>query len=318
MASLSASSSFTNGTRRIRVGTRGSKLALIQTQEVLDQLKGRYPDVEFEVRTIRTSGDVHADAPLATLGTGVFVKEVERALLHGEVDMAVHSLKDLPTRPSEGLVIAAVCRRLDPRDVLVDRWGAVLGDLPPGARIGTSSPRRAAQLKALRPDVQAPPIRGNVETRLKKAVGDDYDGAVLAAAGIIRLGRGSEVAEYLSPEDFVPAPGQGALAVEVRQEDEEIRAVVAGLEHGDTRLAVTAERAFLETLGGGCIVPVGAYARVDGSTMVMTVFVASPDGARVYKCKVRGRADVPHEVALDARQRLIERGAAAVLKQTAA
>lgn len=296
------------------VGSRGSTLAMRQTGEVLEKLRAAHPDVDFQILAIRTGGDAASEAPLATLGPGIFVKEIERALLDGQVDMAVHSLKDMPTHSPEGLSIGAVCQRLDPRDVLVNRWRCPLAQLPPGARIGTSSPRRTAQLKSLRQDVEVLPIRGNVDTRLRKASGDDYDGVILAAAGVIRMGLEGEVAEFLSTADFVPAPGQGALAVEVRSDDEQMLAMLSDIEHPPTRRAVMAERAFLEVLGGGCEVPVGAYARTEGDTMVMTVFLSSPDGANVYKAKTMGRASNPHEVALDAYQRLIERGAGALLK----
>ena len=300
--------------KRVLVGSRGSNLALRQTEEVLEQLRVLHPGDDFQVLTIKTGGDSSSEAPLASLGKGVFVKEIEGGLKDGEIDMAVHSLKDMPTRLPDGLVIGSVFRRQDPRDVLVNRWNCSLVELPSGARIGTSSPRRVAQLKSLRRDVDVLPIRGNVDTRLRKARGDDYDGVVLAAAGVIRMGSEDEVAQFLSTEDFVPAPGQGALAVEVRRDDEEMMGLLFGTEDALTRRAVTAERAFLETLGGGCQVPVGAYARSDGDTMVLTVFLSSLDGSVVFKSKVRGRASNPHEVALDAYQRLIERGAGALLK----
>ena len=303
------------GKGRVLVGSRGSGLALRQTEEVLEQLRATHGEQrDFQVVTVKTGGDIASDAPFASLGRGIFVKEIERALLDGEIDIAVHSLKDLPTHLPDGLTIGAVCQRLDPRDVLVNRWGWTLVELPLGARIGTSSPRRVAQLKSLRRDVEALPIRGNVDTRLRKAGSEDYDGAILAAAGVIRMGLEGEVAQFLSPEDFVPAPGQGALAVEMRQDDDELMALVRSIEHPLTRRATTAERAFLEILGGGCQVPVGAYARSDGDTMVLTAFLASPDGSQVFKSKVRGRASNPHEVALDAHLRLIERGADILLK----
>ena len=300
---------------RVLVGTRGSGLSLRQTEEVLRQLRDAAPGIDFQVLTIKTGADAASEAPLATLGRGMFVKEIERALLDGEVDMAVHSLKDLPSTLPEGLTIGAVGQRLDARDVLVDRWGCSLEELPPGARIGTSSPRRSAQLKSLRPDVEATPIRGNVDTRLRKAKGPDYDGTVLAAAGVVRMGAEDQIAETLSTEDFVPAPGQGALAVEARADDSEMLDRLQALDHGPTRRDVTGERAFLQAIGGGCMVPVGAYARSDGDTMVLTAFLGSPDGTRVYKSKARGRASVPHEVALDAYERLLERGAGEFLKE---
>ncbi len=300
--------------KALRLGTRGSGLALLQTEEVIQQLRQLHPNREFTVETLKTQGDVAAEAPFSTLGRGIFVKEIELALLKDGIDMAVHSLKDLPTILPQGLTIAAVCRRLDARDVLVNRWNHTLQQLPPGARIGTSSPRRVAQLKATRPDLEALPIRGNVDTRLRKAKGPDYDGVILAAAGVMRLGLQEQVAEFLAPEQFVPAPGQGALAVEAREEDYDIISLLGDLDHGPTRRAITAERAFLESLGGGCQMPVGAYARVDGETLVLTAFISSLDGSDVYITKAQGRASNPHEVALDAHQRLVEKGAGVLLR----
>ncbi len=303
--------------RTVRVGTRGSGLALRQTDEVVQQLQALSPGVRFQVVPIKTQGDVSAQTPLATLGLGVFVREIESALLRGDIDMAVHSLKDLPTQQPQGLVLGAIGRRQDPRDVLVNRWGVEVAHLPQGARIGTSSPRRAAQLKALRPDVETLPIRGNVDTRLRKMDQGDYDGIVLAAAGLLRLGLEVRITQYLPPELFVPAPGQGALAVEVRQDNEEVLDLVSAINHGPTRVAVTAERAFLEALGGGCQVPVGAYAQVDGDTLVLHAFLSAPEGTPSFRTKARGRASNPHEVALDAYQRLIEKGAGVLLKAEA-
>ncbi len=300
--------------KRVLVGSRGSRLSQIQTEDVLGRLKAAHPSTEFEVITIRTSSDAAPAAPLDSLDRGMFVNEIERALLDGELDMAVHSLKDLPTGLPEGLAIGAVCQRIDPRDVLVNRWNCPLDQLPPGARIGTSSPRRAAQLKSIRQDLDILPIRGNVDTRLSKASGDDYDGVILAAAGLLRMGLDGQVAQFLSPIDFVPAPGQGALAVEVRSDDGAMMDLMPAIEHPTTRRAVTTERAFLEALGGGCQVPVGAYARADGETMVLAVFLSSADGSKVFKTKTMGRADNPHEVAMDAYLRVIERGGAALLK----
>ena len=314
MSNPESPSNINHPKKRVLVGSRGSRLSQLQTEEALGRLRAAHPDTDFQVLTIRTSSDAAPAAPLDTLGRGMFVNEIERALLAGELDMAVHSLKDLPTHLPDGLAIGAVCQRIDPRDVLVNRWNCPLDQLPPRARIGTSSPRRAAQLKALRQDLDVLPIRGNVDTRLKKANGDDYDGVILAVAGLLRLGLEAQVAQFLSPTDFVPAPGQGALAVEVRLDDGAMMDLMPAINHSPTRRDVTAERAFLEALGGGCQVPVGAYARADGETMVLAIFLSSGDGSSVFKTKVTGRADNPHEVALDAYQRVIERGGAALLK----
>ncbi len=284
----------------VRVGTRGSKLALRQTDEVIRQLRATCPDADFQVVTIATSGDRRADVPLPSLGVGAFIKEIERSLLEGSIDLAVHSLKDLPTLITDGLTLGAVLRRGDPRDVLVNKWGCTLAKLPADARIGTSSPRREAQVKHLRPDVQVVPIRGNVETRLEKSAGADYDGAVLAAAGLARLEMADRVCEYLSPKEFVPAPGQGALAVEVRSNDSRAMEMVSSIDHGITRREVTCERAFLEELGSGCSLPAGAYAVSDDDMMELTVFL-DPEGAgSPMYITVQGDASQPEKLARDA------------------
>lgn len=298
----------------IKVGSRGSPLALYQDEELLSQLRPLYPDLDFQVVTVRTTGDRDPSAPIPALGYGVFVREIERELLEGRLDMAVHSLKDLPTKLPEGLVLGAILRRQDPRDVLVNRWHCPMSDMPDGARIGTSSPRRRAQLHSMCPKALSVPIRGNVETRLRKAEGEDYDGAILAAAGLARLGLTGSVAEYLSPQRFVPPPGQGALAVEVRADDHQMVDLLRRVEHVETRLEVTAERAFLETLGGGCQLPVGAYARSSGELLLMTVFLSSPDGEKSFRAKLEGLTMDPLQAASDAYLALVERGGGALLE----
>ena len=292
----------------IKIGSRGSALALRQDEEVLSRLRPMNPHLEFEVVKVRTQGDANPDASLTGMGLGVFVKEIERQLQEGLLDMAVHSLKDLPTRMTPDLAVGAVLRREDPRDVLVNRWGYQLSDLPEGARIGTSSPRRQALLKNYCPQVVPVPLRGNVETRLRKARGEECDGAVLAAAGLARLGLSEEVAEYLSPQRFVPPPGQGAVAVQIRAGDDRMLGLLRPIEHIETRLAVTAERAFLEKLGEGCRLPVGAYAQCHGELMLMTVFVASADGSKVFRSKLEGLALDPLQMASDAYLAVAERG----------
>lgn len=295
--------------KRVVVGTRGTPLALLQTREVVDRLREKRPDVEFEVKVLRTAGDRAADAPLRSLGVGIFVKEIEEALLRGEIDVAVHSYKDLLPQLAPGLTIGAVTERLDPRDALVNRWNASLEDLPAGARIGTSSPRRAAQLRKWAPRVEVLPVRGSVGTRIEKATGNDYDGVVLAAAGMIRLGVEEKASQYLPSDKFVPAPGQGALAVQARSDDDATLWMLRSIDHTPSRRAVMAEMAFLERLGSGCQEPSAAYARIAGETMVMQAFLASTDGKQSYYTKARGRADNPHELAMEAVQQLIERGA---------
>lgn len=300
--------------RPIRVGSRGSPLALIQDDEAIAQLKVHHPELEFEVVVVRTSGDANQTAPLAGMGLGVFVSELEERLLHGDLDMAVHSLKDMPTKLPIGLTLGAVMERRDPRDALVNRWNCPMEELPDGARIGTSSPRRAAQLRRYAPNVEVVPIRGNVETRLRKAEGDEADGAVLAAAGLARLGMDDRVADYLSPRRFVPPPGQGALAVEVRDDDRAMLELLAAIEDANTRFETAAERAFLETLGGGCQIPVGAFARSMGHELLMTIFLSNPDGSRIFTAKVDGLKHDPRQLASDAYLAVAERGGADLLK----
>ncbi len=300
--------------RVVKVGTRGSDLALRQVDEVLNLLRPRYPDLDFQIVIVRTTGDLNADASLTGMGFGVFVTEIERQLLDGSLDMAVHSLKDLPTQLPDGLDLGAVTNRKDPRDVLVNRWGCSLKDLPHGARIGTSSPRRRAQLMNLCPQAEVLPMRGNVETRIRKATGEDYDGAVLAAAGLIRLGLTDHVAEYLSAQRFVPPPGQGVLAAEIRAEDDQMVELLRSIDHVETRLSVTAERAFLAKLGSGCQLPVGAYARCQEELMLMTVSICSPGGEKMFRAKLEGLALDPLQMASDAYLAVVERGAGELLE----
>ena len=303
-----------NGIRPVvRVGTRGSRLALIQTDLTLAALREAHPDLEFEVVIVTTQGDANQTAALAGMGLGVFVKEIELRLDIGDIDMAVHSLKDMPTVLPDGMAIGAVLERADPRDVLVSHLGTKLAELPAGARIGTSSPRRVAQVAEQRPDLEVVPIRGNVDTRLRKAAGDECDGTILAAAGLLRMGLGDVITEYLAPEEFVPPPGQGAMAVEIRSQDDRMSEMMAAINHPATAAAVTAERAFLEALGGGCQVPVGAYAARDSDLLTLTVFMGAADGSATYRDRVVGSASDASGLAATAWERLREQGAAALL-----
>ncbi|WP_456430984.1 hydroxymethylbilane synthase [Thermosulfuriphilus sp.] len=280
--------------KRIVIGTRGSKLALAQTDWVREAIKARYPELSIELEIIKTRGDKILDVPLAKVGgKGLFVKEIEEALLSMRVDLAVHSLKDVPTELPEGLEIAIIPCREDPRDVLISRSGRSLVDLPRGARVGTSSLRRQAQLRALRPDLIIEPLRGNVDTRLRKLDEGQYEAIVLAAAGLSRLGLVHRATEFISPEVLIPAIGQGALGIEVRTEDTGLKELLSFLHHPETALCTEAERAFLARLEGGCQVPLAAHAILRGNELFMDALVADPAGKRI----IRKRASSPAQEA---------------------
>ena len=266
----------------LRIGTRGSKLARWQSDWVAGQLRQRGASVE--IVEITTQGDVQQLGPIAAIGgQGVFTKEIQAALLARHVDLAVHSLKDLPTATVSGLTIAAIPERENPGDALVTSRAESLATLSPGAKVGTGSQRRVAQLLALRPDLAAETIRGNVDTRLRKLDAGEYDAIILAAAGLTRLGWAGRIAELLAPPLMLPAPGQGALAIECRADDAVAIAVVAALDHAETRLAVAAERSLLAALHGGCSVPVAAWGRVEGSELRLDALVAALDGKLVLR-----------------------------------
>lgn len=245
---------------------------------------------------------------------GMFVKEIEAALLNGDIDLAVHSAKDMPVETPPGLAVAAYTERQDARDVLVNRWGLPLAELPPGARLGTSSPRRISQLKAARPDIALLPVRGNVDTRIRKAHTSDYDGVALAAAGIMRLGRQAEISAYLSPEVCVPDVGQGALAVQVRASDADMLACARAIDHPPTSAAVRAERAFLETLGGGCTLPTAAYARIQADALHIIAMAAHPDGSEIVRLSETYRASDPTAAGSAIAEALLSGGARRILE----
>ena len=299
--------------RNFIIGTRSSALAIRQTEEVVALLR-TLDDAHFTIATITTTGDRQTEAPLLGIGRNVFAKEIEEALIRTEIDVAVHSLKDLLTELPPGLALGAIGRRQDPRDVLVDRWRLPLGELSSGTRIGTSSPRRGAFLRALRPDLRVVPIRGNVDTRLRKAYGEDYDGVILAAAGVIRMGRQEEVAQYLPVEDFVPAVGQGALAVQIRSDDAVAREVVSKADHAPTRIAVTAERAFLSALGGGCAVPVAAYGVARGEELHLVAMAGTEDGKEMFKVALDTDVSSPERAGSRLAERLLASGARDILE----
>jgi hydroxymethylbilane synthase len=253
-------------------------------------LASPWPSLRFETCELSTQGDRTPDRPLPEIGgKGLFTEELETALRHGQIDLAVHSLKDLPIEPEGDLCLGAIPPRADARDVLVSRSGRGLQALPPRSTVGTSSLRRQAQLTAYRPDLDSRPLRGNVETRIRKVLEGEFDAAVLAGAGLLRLGLESEIAEWIPLEVMLPAPGQGALAIQCRADDREVLALLKPLDDPATRSAVTAERAFLESLGGGCSTPVGAYAQYDSDGLVLKAIVASTDGRRVIRLNGQGR-----------------------------
>jgi hydroxymethylbilane synthase len=304
----------------LRLGTRGSQLARWQTGHVLDGLLRAHPGLQAEMTVMSTKGDQVLDTPLPLIGgKGLFTAELEAALRGGEIDLAVHSLKDLPTEDPDGLVIGAVLERADPADVLVSRGGHTLETLPPGAVIGTSSHRRAAQLLHQRPDLKTHDIRGNIDTRLRKALdpGGPYDAIVLACAGLLRLDRGEVIRQRLTFTQMLPAPGQGALAVQCRAEGETC-ALLRPLHHPETALAVTAERAFLAGLGGGCSLPVAAYALRDNSgAFTLRGRVCAPDGSRQIEVSSDFDGDdlpAAREAGLSLARQALNAGAAALLE----
>lgn len=268
------------GPTRLRIGTRASRLARAQAQLVKNDLLEHDPSLAIEIQTITTEGDRTLDRALPDIGgKGLFTLEIEAALREASIDMAVHSLKDLPTDEPEGLMIGAVPRREDPRDVLVAGNGHDLSSLPSGATVGTSSPRRRAQILALRPDLNVAWIRGNVETRIDKVERGDYDAAVLASAGLLRLGLEEKISQWFDTATVMPAPGQAALAVQCRQQDPQVAGLLAHIDDPATRAAVTAERSFLATLESGCSAPVGALGKAQGGEVELEALIASETDA---------------------------------------
>lgn len=329
---------------KLRIGSRGSQLALWQANHIAALLRERGHDVEIEI--IHTTGDKITDVPLAMVGTkgglgkGVFTKEIEEALAAGRVDLAVHSLKDLPTELPKGFEIAAITKREDPRDAFCSRQYSKIEDLPEGARVGTSSLRRQAQLKAIRPDLEIHPLRGNVDTRLRKLEQGEYDAIILASAGLRRLGKTELVKQIIPVQIMCPAAGQGALGIEIREGDEKIRQVLEFLDDAAARAATTCERALLKSLGGGCQVPIGAFAEVHilddeerrtsaakadsmmgasaarlkscPSTLHLEAIVADPDGSRVLRDSREG--DDPEKLGNEAGAALLARGGDRILE----
>lgn len=301
--------------RTLTIGTRASKLALVQTEMVRDLLQMTHADLDVGVTHITTKGDVVLDRSLKLVGgKGLFITEIEDALRAGTVDLAVHSAKDLPTELPRDMTLAAFLPRADVRDVVVSCHGLSLRELPQGARVGTSSTRRACQLLAMRPDITLLDLRGNVDTRLRKLHEGQYDAIILAAAGLIRLGLAHEITEYLEPTDMLPAVAQGAIGVEVRARDTTTRDLCAALNDTPTWLAVLAERAFLGTLGGGCSVPVGAFATVDNNAITLSGMIGGASG-RLVRGTATGTAAQPAALGKRLARRLLERGGRELLAE---
>lgn len=300
----------------LKLGTRGSPLALCQAGLVSEELSRRWPDVDIVIVPIKTSGDKFLDVVLSQVGgKGLFVKEIEEALLDGRIDLAVHSLKDLPAELAPGLCEGAVMRREDPLDALVARNGVRFTDLSRGARIGTSSLRRQVQFLHSRPDLQIESLRGNVQTRLNKLETLNLEAVVLAAAGLIRLGLQDRITERLQPDLCLPAIGQGALVIEIREDDRHTAERVETLNHHETRQATTAERAFLRRLGGSCVTPIAAFGQLEGEALVLTGMVAGLDGKRLLRQAVRGNAGDPEQAGRTLAEALLEVGAGEIIQE---
>lgn len=299
--------------RRIIVGSRGSKLALVQTESVVAKIREMNPDLDITVSKIVTTGDRNRESPIDQMGTAIFVKELEDALLGERIDIAVHSLKDVPTVLPPGLCLSGVTERLDPRDVLVA--GVGLNELAPGSRIGTSSLRRTVQLISYRHDLQACPIRGNVDTRLRKVFSGEFDGVMLAAAALLRLGLESRITEYLPLNHFLPAVGQGALVVEARLSDMDIARVMSSINHIPTWQCVTAERALLRALGGGCRAPIAALGTVSGNRLELEGMVASMSGQKALCASEEGNAISAEEIGLKLAEKMLGMGAAEIIAE---
>ena len=301
---------------KIIVGTRGSKLALWQAGHIADRLRQLNPGLTVELQRIVTTGDKILDVPLAQIGgKALFTKELELAMLAGEIDLAVHSLKDMPTELPQGLTLAATTERLDPYDAFISCKVRSLRDLPQGATMGTSSLRRKAQLLRLRPDLNIVNLRGNLDTRLQKLDDGQFDAIVLAAAGLRRLGWSSRISELLSAEDCLPAVGQGVLAIETRADDPDVLALVAQLDDAATRACVTAERRFLDVVQGGCQAPIGVYARFDEAKLVLKAPILSLDGARCVEGATVGETDDAARMGQELAERLLNDGARQILAE---
>jgi len=298
----------------IRIATRKSPLALWQAYFVRDQLLARHDDLEVELLKMVSKGDKILDVPLAKVGgKGLFVKELETGLLEGDADIAVHSMKDVPVDFPDGLHLAVICEREDPRDAFVSNKFSQLDDLPEGSVVGTSSLRRQSQLLKYRPDLQIKFLRGNVNTRLKKLDDGEYDAIILAAAGLIRLEMKDRISSFLTTEQSLPAMGQGAVGIECRVDDEQTHQLIAPLAHEETTIRLTAERALNKRLEGGCQVPIGGFAELDGDKISMRSFVGSPDGKNLVEGSIEGPAENAEQLGIQLADDLLSRGAKEIL-----
>ena len=305
---------MTEKTKLVRIATRKSALALWQAEFVKAQLEHFHDDVRVELVPMSTQGDIILDTPLAKIGgKGLFVKELEQAMLDGRADIAVHSMKDVPVEFPDDLELHVICEREDPRDAFVSNNFANIDALPQGAIVGTSSLRRQCQIRALRPDLEIRDLRGNVNTRLAKLDSGQYDAIILAAAGLIRLEMGERIRDFIEPEVSLPANGQGAVGIECRIEDTVTKALLAPLEHNETRIRVNAERAMNRHLEGGCQVPIGAYALVDGEQVHLRGLVGAIDGSEILRDEISGHVDDAEKLGIELAKKLLAQGADKIL-----
>lgn len=300
--------------RKFIIGSRGSDLALWQTNFTKTALEKHFPQATFEIRIIKTKGDAVLDTALSKIGDkGLFTKEIETALINKEIDLAVHSLKDLPTTQPEGLRIGAVSKRETPNDIFISKNYSSLEDLPKNARVATGSLRRKSQLLAFRPDLEIVEIRGNVPTRIKRLLESDLDGMILAYAGVHRLGLDEHITQIIPTEILLPAVGQGVMAVEIREEDAEVAAMLEKLNNPETNACITAERAFLRRLEGGCQVPIGANAVLENDEIILRGFVGSLDGVKVIRDSIKGAKDSAENLGTELAEKCLDAGALEIL-----
>ncbi|CAD2226176.1 porphobilinogen deaminase (PBG) (Hydroxymethylbilane synthase) (HMBS) (Pre-uroporphyrinogen synthase) [Pseudoalteromonas sp. 3J6] len=305
---------MTEKTKLVRIATRKSALALWQAEFVKAQLEHFHDDVRVELVPMSTQGDIILDTPLAKIGgKGLFVKELEQAMLDGRADIAVHSMKDVPVEFPDDLELHTICEREDPRDAFVSNNFANIDALPQGAIVGTSSLRRQCQIRAMRPDLEIRDLRGNVNTRLAKLDSGQYDAIILAAAGLIRLEMGERIRDFIEPEVSLPANGQGAVGIECRIDDSVTKALLAPLEHNETRIRVNAERAMNRHLEGGCQVPIGAYALVDGNQVHLRGLVGAIDGSEILRDEISGHVDDAEKLGIELAKKLLAQGADKIL-----